>query len=138
MKKNFIYEKNSLYDCKYIISFCTKYKRKILDTNDIQSYLKEIFNNISKEFNFEISNLKILENQVIMEIYCNPTFGINTVITKLKDISATKLKEKFPSLTKRVPCIWTRDSFIKTIGKFEEDDISEFLSLQKKYQSKGE
>lgn len=137
MNKNLIYEKNSLYDCKYIVSFCTKYRRKILDTEDAISFLEEVFKEVSNEYNFKILNLKIIENQVTMEIHCNPTFGINAVITKLKDISATKLKERFPPLTKRVPCIWTRDSFIKTIGSFNEKELEEFLTLQKKYQ-KGE
>lgn len=138
MYDNFINEKNSLYQCDYIISFCPKYKRKIFDNKDIIKFLTKTFKNIEKEYNFQIIKLKIEPNQVIMNVRCNPTFGINKVVTKLKDISAKELKNEFPSLEKRVPCIWTRDTFIQTIGSLDEQALEYFFKIQEKYNQKGD
>ena len=138
MKKEYICEKNSLYNCNYFVSFCTIYKRKIIDTNELKLFLENDFNKIAKEYNFSINKIQIKDNQVLMEVSCSPKLGIDTVITKLKDISAKNLKEAYPSFTKRVPCIWTRNSFIETIGTHDETYLEKFVSLQQKYKIKGE
>lgn len=124
-------EKNSYYSCQYVISFCTKYKRKII-SSEMKEDLSTIFYNIATEFDFVIKDLYILENQVILIIDCNPNFGISKVINKLKNISATKLKEKYPFLESRIPSIWTREEFISTMGNIELKDINIFVNMQNK------
>lgn len=132
-----VYKKDnySFYSCQYIVSFHTKYKRKVLDTDEKRNFVKETLLAISKDYDFEIKEIEVSDNQVTMEIDCNPYFGIQSSIIKLKNNSASILKEKFPELTSRIPSIWTRDSFISTIGKVKEEDISNFTNFQKKYEN---
>lgn len=133
-KKIYRKEGSSLYNCNYIVSFCTKYKRRVLNES-MRNSLKEIFDKISKTYDFNLNKISISENQVTLEIECSPTLGIKTAITKLKNGSATEMKELYPELNSRIPSIWTRDSYIVTTGEFKPTDIDEFLKLQKKYES---
>ena len=133
-KKKYLQEGNSLYSCQYIVSFHTKYKRKVLDANK-QKFLKNELLKIAKEFDFRLSNIEITNNQVTMKIDCNPKFGVYTAITKLKNNSAVALKKEYPELEKRIPSIWTRDTFISSIGVVDYQDINKFSELQKKYET---
>lgn len=132
--KKYRIEGNSIYCCRYLISFCTKYKRKVLDSEKIIK-LKEIFLEIAKEYDIKIEKIDISSFQVTMKIECSPQLGIKTAITKFKNISATKMKELYPELSKRIPSIWTRESSIGTIGDIDEKQIEKFLKLQKKYET---
>lgn len=132
VKKEYIKEKGSYYSCQYLVVFCTKYKRRFLGP-EIQEFLKKFFYKTADEFDFKICSLNILENQVFLTIDCNPKFGINKAVTKLKNNSSSVLRKKFPHLEKRVPSIWTRKTFISTMGSVDLEDVNEFLSIQKKY-----
>ena len=74
----------------------------------------------------------------VLDAFCQlfgPIFKKIILITKLKNGSATEMKELYPELNSRIPSIWTRDSYIVTTGEFKPTDIDEFLKLQKKYES---
>lgn len=134
MSKQYRQEGSSLYDCNYIVSFCTKYRRKVLN-EDMKKTLKEILIKISKTYNFSIKNIEISDFQVILEVNCSPELGIKTVVNKLKNLSAPELKELYPELNSRIPSIWTRETYIKSIGKLNKEDIDIFVKLQKKYET---
>lgn len=119
----------SFYSCQYIVCFCTKYKRKIIN-DEIKNDLIKIFKEISIEYNFDIIDLNIESNYIILQIDCNPNFGIYKAVTKLKNISAAKIKEKHSFLKKRIPSIWTREEFISTIGNITINNINDFIDKQ--------
>jgi len=67
---------------------------------------------------------------VHLVIDCDPRMGIMKCITKLKG-ETNRLRDEFPELRTRIPCLWTKSSFIKSIGNVELYDIKKYLEEQK-------
>lgn len=131
-KKNYLEDEDSRYGCQYVISFCTKYKRNILKEKDFES-LKVSFEETAKRYKFTIHNMEFKPNQVYMVVECDPNFGITNVLIKLKKESKDYLRKVDPSFKTRIPCIWTRESFISTVGSVTETDLKNFTEAQDNY-----
>lgn len=131
-KKTYIFEENSKYGCQYVVSFCTKYKRNIFKEKDFE-VLKNSFVDTSNKHDFLIHNMDISANNVTLVVECSPTFGIKNVVIKLKKDSKDALRKHDASFRTKIPCIWTREAFISTIGKVSETDIKEFVDAQETY-----
>lgn len=120
-----------VYDCKYHVIFCPKYRRKIL-TGDVENKLKEIFTTVSNKYSFDIIEMEIMPDHCHLLISCNPRFGIMECVKKLKMISAHDLKLEFPYLKSRLPNIWTRSAFVSTVGSVSLDTVKQYIENQKK------
>ena len=125
---------DSLYSCKYILSFFTKYKRKVLN-EDKRIKLKEEIVKISEKYKFIVSDIEITENQITLVVECNPKFGIYAVINKLKNGTANMLNINYPELSSKLPSIWTRSFYLKTVGSNDKEKLDEFMASQKKYEN---
>lgn len=130
MKNNYKASENIMFDCRYNIVFCPKYKRRLFD-EAMRHRIEEIFKDVSEEYNFEILKSEIGEDFCYIMISCNPAFGVMECLKKLKMSSASILKKEFPSLMKRVPNIWTRNALITTNTKFSHKDVDMYLESQK-------
>lgn len=119
------------FDCRYHVVFCPKYRRKIL-TGEISKTVEVVFKRVSKEYGFEILELSINPTYCDLIIKCDPFFGIAECIKKLKLSSASELKKNFPELMKRIPNIWTRQVFIRTLGNSTVNDMIDFIEAQSK------
>lgn len=123
-------KKHLIYSCQYHVIFCPKYRRKLL-TNGIDVRIKEIFKETADKYDFEIIEMEIMPDHVHLLIDCNPRFGIMECVAKLKGISASILLKEFPNLKTRIPNIWTRSSFISTVGSVSLETIKQYIENQK-------
>ena len=119
-----------VYDCKYHVIFCPKYRRKILN-DEVSVKLKEIFTTTASRYSFDIIEMEIMPDHCHLLISCNPRFGIMECIKKLKMISAHDLKIEFPYLKSKLPNIWTRSSFVSTVGSVSLDTVKKYIENQK-------
>jgi len=126
------YRSNStlVFSCRYHVIFCPKYRRNVL-TNKISIRLKEIFSEISEEISCPILEMEILTDHVHLLIDCDPSFGITKAIRTLKGKSANIIRNEFPELKKRLPCLWTRTSFIATVGSVSLETVKKYIQNQK-------
>jgi len=126
------YKTNShfVFCCNYHIIFCPKYRRSVL-LEDIPKRLNEIFFEICEKINCRIIEIEILPDHVHMILECDPSFGVSRAISRLKGTSSRILKKEFPSLTKRLPCLWTRTSFVSTVGSVSLDIVKKYINDQK-------
>lgn len=118
------------FSCQYHVIFCPKYRRKVLN-DGIDVRLKELFKDISTEYDFEIVEMEIMPDHVHLLIDCNPRFGIMKCVTKLKGISSRTIREEFPSIRTKLPTLWTRSAFISSVGSVSLDVIKEYIENQK-------
>lgn len=118
------------FSCQYHVIFCPKYRRKVL-VDGIDKRLKEIFNEVAKEYDFTIEEMEIMPEHVHLLIDCNPRFGIMACIKKLKGVSSRKLREEFPKLKSRIPSLWTRSAFISTVGSVSLEVVKKYIEEQK-------
>ncbi len=123
----------SIYSCQYVISFCTKYKRKIFEEKDIE-VLKTSFNSTAKKYGFKIHQMKLSPNVVVLTVELNDqSFGIEEAVIKLKKDSKDLLIKNDSSFKSRIPSIWTRETFISTIGTVQEKELNHFFDIQENY-----
>lgn len=129
-EKNYHLKEHLVFSCQYHVIFCPKYRRNVL-VDDIEIRLKEIFLEVSKEYDFHIVEMEIMPDHVHLLIDCNPRFGIMNCVTKLKGVSSRKLRDEFPKLKSRIPTLWTRSSFISTVGSVSLESIKKYIQNQK-------
>lgn len=119
------------FSCQYHVIFCPKYRRKIL-VGEIETRIKEIFEEVARQYQFSILDMDVMPDHVHLLIDCNPRFGIMDCVTKLKNTSARLLKEEFPELKSKLPNMWTRSAFISTVGSVSLGEMKQYIEDQKK------
>ncbi|WP_371825517.1 IS200/IS605 family transposase [Pontibacillus sp. ALD_SL1] len=118
------------FSCQYHVIFCPKYRRKVL-TGDVEARIKELFEEISNQYDFEIVELEVMPDHVHLLIDCSPRFGIMNCVTKLKGITSRKLRDEFPTLKSRIPTLWTRSAFISSVGSVSLEVVKKYIEEQK-------
>ena len=118
------------YLCRYHVVFCPKYRRKIL-TSPLDEFVKKTFLEIANAHQFKILEMEIMPDHVHLLIECNPRFGIMSCIARLKAESTSKMRTFEPSLSTRLPTIWTRAAFIATVGSVSLETVKKYTESQK-------
>lgn len=119
------------YSCQYHVVFCPKYRRKIL-THPYDEELKRIILQVAEKYNFKIIEMEVMPDHVHLIIDCNPRFDIMECVKKIKGTSANILRKNFPELKSRIPTLWTRASFISTVGSVSLEVVKKYIEEQKK------
>ncbi len=118
------------YSCQYHVIFCPKYRRSVL-VDPIDTRLKELFLQIAEQYQFSIMEMEVMPDHVHLLIDCNPRFGIVEAVTKLKGITSKTLREEFPVLKRKIPSLWTRSSFISSVGSVSLEVVKQYITDQK-------
>lgn len=119
------------YSCQYHVVFCPKYRRKIL-VGKYKERVIEVFKEVAAKRNFKIIEMEVMPDHVHLLIDCNPKFGICKCVCQLKDTSSRVLRSEFPELTTRLPSLWTRSSFISSVGATSLDVVKEYIENQER------
>lgn len=135
MRKSTIkHARTCVYNVNYHIVWSVKYRRKVL-TSEIESYLKDLFQEIAQEKEFEVAMMEVGEQDHIhVFASAHPKIAPSYIVKMLKGISARKLFLKFPQLKKRVwgGHLWNNSFYIETVGSISEDVIRKYIENQKK------
>ena len=121
---------NLVYSCQYHVIWCTKYRRKVLDET-IQKRLHHLLCSKQTELDFRIRAIEILEDHVHLIIENNPKVPVTRTVGLLKGFSSRTLREEFPHLKSRLPCLWTRSKFISSIGSVTLEVVKKYIEDQK-------
>ncbi|WP_127490446.1 IS200/IS605 family transposase [Paenibacillus ehimensis] len=121
---------NIVFDCKYHVVFCPKYRKKVLK-EPVDIRLKELFLEKAIELRAEIVEMEIMPDHVHLLIKCDPQFGIHRVVKHLKGYTSRVLRMEFRHLTSRLPSLWTNAYFVATVGTVQLDVIKKYIESQK-------
>jgi putative transposase len=111
-----------------------KYRRKVL-TAEMECYLKDLFQEIAQEKEFEVVMMEVGEQDHIhVFATAHPKIAPSYIVKMLKGISARKLFLKFPQLKERLggSHLWNSSFYIETVGSISEDVIRKYIENQKK------
>lgn len=117
-------------ELKYHIVWCTKYRRKVL-TESIQEHLKILILEKTKELNYKIEAMETMEDHIHVFIQASSKDSVHRIVSQLKGYTSFKLRELFPELKSRLPCLWTRSYYAGTIGYVSEQTIKKYIENQK-------
>lgn len=124
--------RHTVYDIKYHIVWVPKYRKKVL-TKDIQLRIKEIFNDIARQYEFEIEAMEVKEEHVHIFLSAPPRYAPAEVVNILKGISSIKLFEEFPWLKQYLWAgeLWNDGYFVRTVGdKVTSEIIKRYIKYQ--------
>ena len=117
-------------ELKYHIVWCTKYRRKVL-TESIQEHLKILILEKTKELNYKIEAMETMEDHIHVFIQASSKDSVHRIVSQLKGYTSFRLREAFPELKSRLPCLWTRSYYAGTIGNVSEQTVKKYIEKQK-------
>lgn len=119
-----------MYSCKYHIVFCPKYRRRVLE-DGLDERLKELILEYARAKDIGVLGMEVMPDQVHLVLDCPLDVSPLDVVKGIKQVSAVKLKQEYPGLRKRIPCLWTRSAFIATVGSASMEAVNAYIDTQK-------
>lgn len=124
---------NVVYSCKYHVVWCPKYRRSVL-VNGVDKRLKRIILETAKEYRAEVIELEVMPDHVHLLLEVDPQYGIHRMVRQLKGRSSRILRSEFPSLSTRLPTLWTNSYFVSTVGGSPLAVVKQYIENQKRSQ----
>lgn len=130
MSSEYEHKKGIVFKNQFHVIFCPKYRRPVfVDGVDVR--LKEIFLQKTEELEVKIVSMEVMPDHVHLFLSFDPRLGIHQVVKALKGVSSRLLREEFPWLRSRIPCLWTRSCFTCTVGHLGEEAVKRYIEQQK-------
>lgn len=128
--KKLKHNNTSVVNINYHIIWCPKYRRSVL-VDSVETRLKELLPTIVNESGCCIESMEVMPDHIHIFIKGNPTIPIHLIVKNLKGKSSRMLRDEFPQLRRRLPCLWTRSYYCETIGSINEEAIKKYIENQK-------
>lgn len=122
---------HSVYECKYHVVFCPKYRYKILEA-EVQSYVsRKIHQLCGQREDIEVLELNVQPDHVHVVLSIAPKYKVSAVIGWLKGKAALGAFDTFPELRKRYwgQHFWSRGYCVSTVG-LDEEAIKKYVRWQ--------
>ena len=124
--------KHAVYDLKYHLVWIPKYRKDIL-SGEVAGCLKEVFQQISEEYEFRIDTMEVMEDHVHIFVEVPPRYSPAQAVQILKSVSAREVFKKFPKLRKQLWAgeLWSDGYFVRSVGdKVTADIIRKYIEYQ--------
>ena len=124
---------HSLYECKYHVVFCPKYRFRIF-TDDIAEYTRQqVYQLCRQKELLESLELNVKADHVHLVLSVPPKYAVSTVMGYLKGKLALKLFERYEQLGRKYwgRHLWARGYCVSTIG-LNEEQIRLYVKWQEK------
>jgi len=119
-----------VYNIGYHLIWCSKYRRKVL-TEDVAVRLKELLLEKAQQIDVEIAQMEVMPDHVHLFVKTTPTNSPHFIVNQLKGYTSRMLREEFPFLKSRLPCLWTRSYYCETVGHISEQAVKRYIEEQK-------
>jgi putative transposase len=124
--------KHAVYDLKYHLVWIPKYRKDVL-SGEVSRYLKEVFQQVSEEYEFRIDTMEVMEDHVHIFVEVPPRYSPAQAVQILKSVSAREVFKKFPKLRKQLWAgeLWSDGYFVRSVGdKVTADIIRKYMEYQ--------
>ena len=124
---------HAVYDTKYHLVWAPKYRKWIL-RDDIRDRVKEVFEEISRNHDFEIDTLEIAKDHVHIFLSFAPRNSISKVVGILKSIGGRVIFQEHPEVKKELwgGEFWEGGYFARTVGdKVTEEMIRKYIKYHR-------
>lgn len=124
-------DKQVVFACRYHVVWCVKYRRRIL-TDAVCDRLKELITRECREMGIDLSDIRISDDHVYLQLDMTPLLHIHKVVKALKARSSHVLREEFAEVRSRLPSLWTNAYFVSTCQEGLQEAAREFIVSQPK------
>jgi len=122
---------HAVYDCKYHIVWCPKYRYRVL-LGEKAKFVEGNLRMLCAWKELEVEALNVRENHVHMILGIPPKYSVSEVMGMLKGKTAIKMFQNYPEMKKKT-CwgnhFWARGYCVSTIG-LDEEKIKKYVQYQ--------
>jgi putative transposase len=131
MALDLCFNRNVVFDCKYHVVFCPKYRRKVL-TSPVDRRLKDVIDETCSGLRVALTEMEVMPDHVhLLLSRVDPQFGVHRVVKTIKGRSSRLLRQEFLTLRSRLPSLWTNSYFVATVGGASLAAIKRYIEGQK-------
>ncbi len=133
MSKRFRKLSHSIYECKYHVVFCPKYRFRIFQ-GDIASYTRQQIEVLCRQKDLiEVLEVNVQQDHIHLIMSIPPKYAVSSVMGFLKGKLALRLFGRYERLGKRYwgRHLWSRGYCVSTVG-LDEDQIRAYVKWQQR------
>ena len=123
---------HSIYQCKYHIVFCPKYRYRVL-SGEVGEYTKrEIYRLCEQKDKVEVIEANVQADHVHIILSIPPKYAVSSVMGFLKSKLALRVLKQYPQLRKQRYWgnhLWSRGYCVSTVG-IDEEMIRKYVKWQ--------
>ena len=131
---------HSIYQCKYHIVFCPKYRYRVL-SGEIGEYTKrEIYRLCGQKDRVEVIEVNVQADHVHMIMSIPPKYAVSATMGFLKSKLALRVLSQYPQLRKNRYWgnhLWSRGYCVSTVG-LDEEKIRKYVKWQEDKEKQSE
>ena len=130
---------HTIYQCKYHIVFCPKYRYQVLK-GDVGGYVRqEIYRLCLQKDGVEVLEANVQADHVHLVLSIPPKHSVSQVMGFLKGKLALRVFSHYPALRKRYwgNHLWSRGYCVSTVG-LDEDKIRKYVKWQDEQEKRQE
>ena len=122
---------HSLYDFKYHLVWCTKYRYRVL-TGRVGERARELIREICAANYVDIISGSISPDHVHLLCSVPPSLSVSDLMKYIKGKSSRKLQMEFPELKKRYwgQHFWARGYFGVSVGNVNQEEVQRYIEDQ--------
>ena len=133
MSKNKRFKKlsHTLYECKYHVVFCPKYRHRIL-VDEVAEYAKQqIYRLLGQKDGVEVMELNVQRDHIHLLLWIPPKYSVSEMMGYLKGKLALRLFQRFERLGRQYwgRHLWSRGYCVSTVG-VDEEKIRKYVRWQ--------
>jgi len=130
---------HSLYDLKYHLVFCTKYRYRVL-TGEVSTRTREIIREVCAANYIDIVSGSMSPDHVHLLLSIPPSISFSKAVQYIKGKSSRKLFQEFEHLRKRYwgQHLWARGYFAVMVGNVNQEEIQRYLEQQEMHHKKDD
>ena len=124
---------HSIYECKYHIVFCPKYRHRVLKDEVAEYTQQQIYRLCQQKEPVEVLGLNVQADHVHLVVSIPPKFAVSSFMGYLKGKLAIRLFNQYEKLARRYwgRHLWSRGYCVSTIG-LDEEQIRKYVKWQEK------
>ena len=130
---------HTLYECKYHIVFCPKYRFRIFK-DEISEYSKQqIYILCRYKESVEIMELNVQADHIHLVMSIAPKYSVSSLMGYVKGKLSLRLFQRYEQIGKRYwgRHLWARGFCVSTVG-LNEDQIRKYVQWQEKREKEME
>jgi putative transposase len=139
MSKRFKALSHSLYECKYHVVFCPKYRYRILQDEVAEYVRQQIYTLLGQKELVEVLELNIQADHIHLVVSIPPKYAVSSLMGYLKGKLAIRLFERYERLGRKYwgRHLWARGYCVSTVG-IDEEMIRTYVRWQEKRERTSE
>ena len=139
MTRHFKRLSHSIYECKYHIVFCPKYRYRILKEEIAEYTRQQIYALCRQKDLVEVLELSIQPDHVHLIVSIPPKYAVSNVMGYLKGKLSIRLFQQYERLGRRYwgRHLWSRGYCVSTVG-LDEDKIRKYVKWQEQKEKADE